>query len=76
MQPNDFIQWLRGFIEGVHDFNVTPKQWDDIKDKLNTVQHSEKGTRYTLDSSNWNTTTTNNYADVTYKTDVPTTNTI
>jgi len=76
MQPNDFIQWLRGFIEGVHDFNVTPKQWDDIKDKLDTVQHSEKGTWHTLDSNNWNTTTTNNYADVTYKTDVPTTNTI
>ena len=38
MQTNDFIQWLRGFTEGVHDFNITPKQWDILKGKLAEVK--------------------------------------
>jgi len=37
MQPNDFIQWLRGFTDGVHEYNITPKQWDLMKDKLAEV---------------------------------------
>ncbi len=37
MTSSEFILWLRGFTEGVHDFNVTPKQWDLMKDKLAEV---------------------------------------
>jgi len=29
--------WLRGFTEGVHEFNVTPKQWDTLKEELAEV---------------------------------------
>jgi hypothetical protein len=38
MTSNDFIQWLRGFTQGVHDFNITPKQWDLLKEKLAEVK--------------------------------------
>jgi hypothetical protein len=34
MTSKEFIIWLKGFTEGVHDFNITPKQWDILKDKL------------------------------------------
>ena len=34
MNNQEFIYWLKGFTEGVHDFNITPKQWDLLKDKL------------------------------------------
>ena len=37
MTSKEFVIWLRGFTEGVHDFNVTPKQWDLMKDKLAEV---------------------------------------
>jgi hypothetical protein len=37
MTSKEFIIWLKGFTEGVHDFNVTPKQWDLLKEKLAEV---------------------------------------
>jgi len=37
MASQQFIMWLRGFTEGVHEFNVTPKQWDTLKEKLAEV---------------------------------------
>lgn len=40
MSETEFIDWLRGFTEGVHHYNVTPKQWDTLKEKLATVEKS------------------------------------
>jgi hypothetical protein len=37
MTSKEFVIWLKGFTEGVHDFNVTPKQWDLLKSKLDEV---------------------------------------
>jgi hypothetical protein len=37
MTSKEFILWLKGFTEGVHEFNITPKQWDLLKDTLATV---------------------------------------
>ena len=38
MISKEFILWLKGFTEGVHEFNITPKQWDLLKDKLVEVK--------------------------------------
>jgi hypothetical protein len=55
MTPNEFILWMQGFTEAAHSYNITPKQWDDVKDKLSSVIVDEtiKGSRYGLDNSNW-----------------------
>lgn len=58
MTPEEFIVWLRGFAQAANNFTVTPKQWDDIKEKLSTVairesKHNHFG--YSLDN---NATTT------------------
>jgi hypothetical protein len=37
MTSKEFIIWLKGFTEGVHEYNVTPKQWDLLKTKLEEV---------------------------------------
>ena len=37
MTSSEFIIWLKGFTEGVHEYNVTPKQWDLLKEKLSEV---------------------------------------
>jgi len=37
MTSKEFILWLRGFTQGVHEFNVTPKQWDYLKEVLSKV---------------------------------------
>jgi hypothetical protein len=38
MNSNEFVLWLKGFTEGVHEFNITPKQWDILKEKLAEVE--------------------------------------
>lgn len=38
MNSKEFILWLKGFTEGVHEFNITPKQWDLLKEKLAGVK--------------------------------------
>jgi len=57
MTPNEFVIWLKGFSEAANDFTLTPKQWDDLKEKLSKVVPDNyiKGTRYNLDNTN-NTT--------------------
>lgn len=37
MTSKEFIIWLKGFTEGIHDFNITPKQWELLKNKLEEV---------------------------------------
>ena len=37
MTSNEFVLWLKGFTDGVHEFNITPKQWDTLKEKLAEV---------------------------------------
>jgi hypothetical protein len=37
MTSKEFVLWLKGFTDGVHEFNITPKQWDLLKDKLAEV---------------------------------------
>ena len=37
MTSKEFVIWLRGFTEGVHEFNITPKQWDNLKEELAKV---------------------------------------
>ena len=42
MTSQEFCIWLKGFTEGVHEFNVSPKQWDILKEKLAEVKDEEK----------------------------------
>lgn len=41
MTSKEFVIWLKGFTKGVHDFNVTPKQWDLLKDTLAEVSDQQ-----------------------------------
>lgn len=43
MTSKEFVLWLKGFSEGVHEFNITPKQWDILKDKLAEVKDESIG---------------------------------
>lgn len=42
MTSQEFVIWLKGFTEGVHEFNITPKQWDILKDKLAEVADEKR----------------------------------
>ena len=61
MTPNEFVIWFKGFVAAANTFNITPKQWDIICEYLEKVNDTSiKGSRYTLDNSNWNINTTQN----------------
>ena len=38
MTSKEFVIWLKGVTEGVHEFAITPKQWDYLKEKLAEVK--------------------------------------
>lgn len=42
MTSKEFVLWLKGFTEGVHEYNITPKQWDLLKEKLKEVSDESK----------------------------------
>ena len=37
MTPSEFITWMKGFAQAANGYNITPKQWDDIKEQLGKV---------------------------------------
>lgn len=37
MTSEEFVTWLKGFAKAANEYNVTPKQWQDVKDKLDMV---------------------------------------
>lgn len=57
MNEKEFIDWLKGFTEGVHHYNVTPAQWDLLKEQLAKVKPAET-TTVTYDQTYWVTNTT------------------
>jgi hypothetical protein len=77
MTSKEFIIWLKGFTEGVHDFNITPKQWDLLKAKLEEVNDhpysisvgtggfgtTSTGTIFTTGSGAWHYTNTTQNLD-------------
>jgi hypothetical protein len=58
MTSKEFVLWLKGFTEGVHEYNVTPKQWDVLKEKLETVNDEPISYKIELDKLGLNTTIT------------------
>lgn len=61
MTAEQFVIWLKGFAQAANEYNVTPKQWQDVKDKLESVEdyynfEEEENYDYaTVDHSKWNT---------------------
>jgi hypothetical protein len=64
MTSKEFVIWLKGFVTATNNYNATPKQWDDLKDKLKEVDDSSLPTYpifpYTqIRGVNFTSTTTN-----------------
>jgi len=38
MTSREFIIWLKGFIAGSNNFNLTPAGWDELKETLRKVK--------------------------------------
>ena len=60
MTSKDFIIWLKGFTEGVHQYNITPVQWETLKEQLAKVNDTPSTTVMYADKNSrpaWYTTT-------------------
>lgn len=55
MTEEEFVKWFKGFSEGVHHYNISPKQWDYVKEKLKMVGKSINNS-YIVDKKYWTTT--------------------
>ena len=54
MSEKEFVEWFKGFSEGVHHYNISPKQWDLVKEKLSLVG-KVKSKSYIVDTDYWTT---------------------
>ena len=41
MNSKEFVIWLKGFIAASNNYNITPKQYDELKDTLAKVNNDE-----------------------------------
>ena len=60
MSEKQFVEWLKGFTEGVHHYSLSPKQWDYLKEKLKQVINKTNSqiATYELPEGYWHKTTT------------------
>jgi hypothetical protein len=47
MTPREFVLWMQGFVAACNDYTTTPKQWDELKEKLESVE-LDQNTSYTI----------------------------
>ena len=55
MTEKEFVEWFKGFSEGVHHYNLTPAQWDLVKERLTLVGNQTKSS-YIINREYWTTT--------------------
>jgi hypothetical protein len=42
MTPYEFVIWMKGFVAGSNNFNLTPAGWQELKDTLEKVEEKDK----------------------------------
>jgi truncated hemoglobin YjbI len=60
MTSKEFVIWLKGFVAAANEYNITPKQYDAIVEKLKEVNDS---------GPQWNSTRTSTLFNGTWDTD-------
>lgn len=71
MTSKEFVIWLKGFTDGVHEYSITPKQWDYLKEKLAEVSDEPKiGTP--IGTGGWGTPNTAPFVPLPHITPPPT----
>lgn len=64
MTSQDFVNWLKGFVAGSNNHNLTPKGWEELKEQLSRVS----GYSTTLSSDSITTTNLPYDSTITYTT--------
>lgn len=40
MTDKDFVNWITGYVDGVHPYSASPKQWQLLKEEINNLDKS------------------------------------
>lgn len=69
MTSKDFVIWLKGFVAGSSNYNLTPKGWDEVREKLDSVTDTNQVSLTFGATSTSTATTLPSEASVNYTTD-------
>ena len=69
MTSKEFVIWLKGFVAGSNNYNLTPKGWDEVREKLNSVTDTNQVSLTFGATSTSTATTLPSEASVNYTTD-------
>lgn len=53
MTSDEFVIWMKGFMEACNDFTATPKQWDRIREVLYNVEDYEDNPGLDVEIDDW-----------------------
>ena len=53
MTSKEFIIWLKGFIEGSNNYNLTPSGWEALKSNLEQVEDVKISPCVGHDAASW-----------------------
>ena len=68
MTSKEFVIWMRGFVAGSNNYNLTPKGWDEVKEKLSTITDTNQIPLHFGPTSTSTATTLPSEATVSYTT--------
>lgn len=72
MTSKEFVIWLKGFVAGSNNYNLTPKGWDEVKERLDSVTDTNQVSLTFGATSTSTATTLPSEASVNYTTDAKT----
>jgi hypothetical protein len=55
MTSKEYINWLKGFVEACNDYAPTPKQWETLKNQLESVNDTQSNSKNLLLDSTFGT---------------------
>lgn len=72
MTSKEFVIWFKGFVAGSNNFNLTPRGWDEVREKLDSVTDTNQISLHFGLTSTSTATTLPSEASVNYTTDAKT----
>ena len=69
MTSKEFVIWLKGFVAGSSNYNLTPKGWDEVKQQLNNITDASQVSFNFGPTSTSTATTLPSDATINYTTD-------
>jgi len=64
MTSSEFVIWLKGFVAGSNNYNLTPQGWDALKSNLEKVNDNKVPPCVGHDLASWNEEEMNKRMDV------------